>query len=70
MLREKIKRYQRQHAHNLALENSIDIAFKWQCSRKSPQPIRFLPADEIANVKIAVRLPDPFHPQPAALIPS
>ncbi|OAF99117.1 uncharacterized protein CC84DRAFT_1264655 [Paraphaeosphaeria sporulosa] len=53
MLRNKIKRYQRQHAHNLAREEMIDIVLKWQCSRGSTQPCRMLPEKELAYVNIA-----------------
>lgn len=54
MLQDKIKRYQRQHAHNLALEDMVDIVLKWDCSAESPQSHRMLPEKEIAYVQIAV----------------
>lgn len=54
MLREKVKRYKRQYAHNLALEGMTDIALKWKCNEMGPQ-VYFLPADEMAYVNIAVR---------------
>ncbi|KAL1603636.1 hypothetical protein SLS60_005224 [Paraconiothyrium brasiliense] len=53
MLRGKIERYQRQHAHNLASEEMADVVLKWQCSAKGPQPYRMLPEDEFAYVQIA-----------------
>lgn len=54
MLGEKVRRYQIQHAHNLACEGTIDIALKWQCSPGSPQPVRYLPEEELTWVNIAV----------------
>ncbi|KAF2442577.1 hypothetical protein P171DRAFT_487805 [Karstenula rhodostoma CBS 690.94] len=53
MLGDKIKRYQRQHAHNLAREEMVDIVLKWQCSADGPQPVRMLPENETAYVNIA-----------------
>ena len=55
MLRDKIERYQRQHAHNLISEEMVDVLVKWQCSANGPQPYRLLPEDEFAYVQIAVR---------------
>ncbi|KAF1969831.1 hypothetical protein BU23DRAFT_651658 [Bimuria novae-zelandiae CBS 107.79] len=55
MLREKVLRYQRQHAHNLALDGLVDIVLKWDCSAKSPQPVRELPENEVAHVDVAHR---------------
>lgn len=57
MLREKLERYQRQHAHNLAVEGTVDILFKWQCSVESPQPLRLVPEQEYSFVDIAVCWP-------------
>ncbi|KAJ4345397.1 uncharacterized protein N0V89_011527 [Didymosphaeria variabile] len=53
MLRDKIERYQRQHAHNLISEEMVDVLVKWQCSANGPQPYRLLPEDEFAYVQIA-----------------
>ncbi|KAL5407218.1 hypothetical protein PMIN06_003810 [Paraphaeosphaeria minitans] len=53
MLHSKIKRYQRQYAHNLVREDMVDIVLKWQCSRGRTQPVRMLPQKELAYVNIA-----------------
>lgn len=56
MLRQKVKIYQTQHAHNLAREGAIDIVLKWKCSPESPQPVRYVPENEWTWVNIAVCL--------------
>ena len=55
MLREKMKRYKQQHAHNLAVEGLVDVVLKWQCGVECPQPVVELPERELAYVDIAVR---------------
>jgi hypothetical protein len=54
MLWDKIERYQRQHAHDLAREDMVDIVLKWKCSAGGSQPLRLLPENELAYVRIAV----------------